>query len=150
MVCLSHDPPGFPTCLRTVPELIEYVTMVMYTCSARHAAVNSGQVPVLASLSPSPLKQHWTLKLIHYPWSSTSTTCPPPPLVSTESLFYLSGNPGPVSLPCPPVDPPGIPAPPTQNRAFPGRDPTQPPEDAQLWLVGTGYFLTQKTSSTPL
>ncbi|EDL10482.1 arachidonate 12-lipoxygenase, 12R type [Mus musculus] len=41
---LGRESSGFPTCLRTIPELIEYVTMVMYTCSARHAAVNSGQL----------------------------------------------------------------------------------------------------------
>uniref|UniRef100_A0A8I5ZN12 Arachidonate 12-lipoxygenase, 12R type n=1 Tax=Rattus norvegicus TaxID=10116 RepID=A0A8I5ZN12_RAT len=41
---LERESSGFPTCLRTVPELIEYVTMVMYTCSARHAAVNTGQL----------------------------------------------------------------------------------------------------------
>ncbi|XP_031208972.1 arachidonate 12-lipoxygenase, 12R-type isoform X1 [Mastomys coucha] len=41
---LGRESSGFPTCLRTIPELIEYVTMVMYTCSARHAAVNTGQL----------------------------------------------------------------------------------------------------------
>lgn len=41
---LERESSGFPTCLRTIPELIEYVTMVMYTCSARHAAVNTGQL----------------------------------------------------------------------------------------------------------
>lgn len=48
--------------------------MVMYTCSARHAAVNTGQVPVLTSLSPSPPKQ-WVPRLKQhsvYPWSNPS------------------------------------------------------------------------------
>uniref|UniRef100_A0A8C9DQB0 Arachidonate 12-lipoxygenase, 12R type n=1 Tax=Prolemur simus TaxID=1328070 RepID=A0A8C9DQB0_PROSS len=41
---LGRESSGFPTCLRTVPELIRYVTIVIYTCSARHAAVNTGQL----------------------------------------------------------------------------------------------------------
>ncbi|XP_004638496.1 arachidonate 12-lipoxygenase, 12R-type [Octodon degus] len=41
---LGRQSSGFPTCLRTVPELIRYVTVIMYTCSARHAGVNSGQL----------------------------------------------------------------------------------------------------------
>lgn len=45
---------GFPTCLRTVPELIRYVTIIIYTCSAKHAAVNTGQVPELTSSCRSP------------------------------------------------------------------------------------------------
>ncbi|XP_005399494.1 PREDICTED: arachidonate 12-lipoxygenase, 12R-type [Chinchilla lanigera] len=41
---LGRQSSGFPTCLRTVPELIRYVTTIMYTCSAKHAGVNSGQL----------------------------------------------------------------------------------------------------------
>ncbi|XP_064127823.1 arachidonate 12-lipoxygenase, 12R-type [Loxodonta africana] len=41
---LGRESSGFPTCLRTVPELIRYVTIVIYTCSAKHAAVNTGQL----------------------------------------------------------------------------------------------------------
>ncbi|XP_004857530.1 arachidonate 12-lipoxygenase, 12R-type isoform X2 [Heterocephalus glaber] len=41
---LERQSSGFPTCLRTVPELIRYVTTIIYTCSARHAGVNSGQL----------------------------------------------------------------------------------------------------------
>ncbi|XP_072796111.1 arachidonate 12-lipoxygenase, 12R-type isoform X3 [Vicugna pacos] len=41
---LGRESSGFPTCLRTVPELIRYVTIVIYTCSAKHAAVNMGQL----------------------------------------------------------------------------------------------------------
>ncbi|XP_060060349.1 arachidonate 12-lipoxygenase, 12R-type isoform X2 [Erinaceus europaeus] len=41
---LGRESSGFPTCLRTVQELIRYVTIVIYTCSARHAAVNTGQL----------------------------------------------------------------------------------------------------------
>ncbi|KAM8813860.1 arachidonate 12-lipoxygenase, 12R-type [Rhynchonycteris naso] len=41
---LGRESSGFPTCLRTVPELIRYITIVIYTCSAKHAAVNTGQL----------------------------------------------------------------------------------------------------------
>ncbi|XP_004376065.1 arachidonate 12-lipoxygenase, 12R-type [Trichechus manatus latirostris] len=41
---LGRESSGFPTCLRTVPELIRYVTIMIYTCSAKHAAVNTGQL----------------------------------------------------------------------------------------------------------
>ncbi|XP_037350224.1 arachidonate 12-lipoxygenase, 12R-type [Talpa occidentalis] len=41
---LERESSGFPTCLKTVPELIRYVTIVIYTCSAKHAAVNTGQL----------------------------------------------------------------------------------------------------------
>nr|XP_020724693.1 arachidonate 12-lipoxygenase, 12R-type [Odocoileus virginianus texanus] len=47
-------PPGFPTCLRTVPELIRYVTIVIYTCSAKHAAVNTGQLEFTAWMPNFP------------------------------------------------------------------------------------------------
>lgn len=46
------SPPGFPTCLRTVPELIRYVTTIIFICSAKHAAVNTGQVPELTAPAP--------------------------------------------------------------------------------------------------
>lgn len=48
------SPPGFPTCLRTVPELIRYVSIIIFICSAKHAAVNTGQVPVPTSPRPPP------------------------------------------------------------------------------------------------
>ncbi|XP_077602862.1 arachidonate 12-lipoxygenase, 12R-type [Crocuta crocuta] len=45
---------GFPQRLRTVPELIRYVTIVIYTCSAKHAAVNTGQLEYTAWMPNFP------------------------------------------------------------------------------------------------
>ena len=37
-------PTGFPESFHTVEEVIKFITMVIFTVTAQHAAVNNGQV----------------------------------------------------------------------------------------------------------
>ncbi|XP_061882798.1 hydroperoxide isomerase ALOXE3-like [Entelurus aequoreus] len=51
---LSQPQTGIPQSFTTVPEMIKFVTMVMFTCSCQHAAVNSGQYDYSGWMSNSP------------------------------------------------------------------------------------------------
>ncbi|XP_057700687.1 polyunsaturated fatty acid lipoxygenase ALOX15B-like [Corythoichthys intestinalis] len=66
---LSKPQSGIPQSFTTVPQLIKFVTMVMFTCSCQHAAVNTGQFDYCGWMPNSPS----TLK------------CPPPTKKGTTS-----------------------------------------------------------------
>ncbi|KAL6485583.1 hypothetical protein MHYP_G00049750 [Metynnis hypsauchen] len=94
---LEHNEAGFPKSFCTVEELAKFVTMVIFTVSAQHAAVNSGQFefggwmpnfPSSLRCPPPRQKGETTMKSVLETLPDVSTT------VNAIAIVYLLSQQG--------------------------------------------------------
>ncbi|MEQ2274034.1 hypothetical protein XENORESO_012798, partial [Xenotaenia resolanae] len=91
---LSKSSTGIPQKFTTVDELIKFVTMVIFTASAQHAAVNSGQydygswmpnTPISLQLPPPTKKGEATEETMLATFPDVNTT-----VQGMDTMFLLS------------------------------------------------------------
>ncbi|MEQ2288600.1 hypothetical protein AMECASPLE_024350, partial [Ameca splendens] len=91
---LSQSSTGIPQKFTTVDELIKFVTMVIFTCSAQHAAVNSGQydygswmpnTPISLQLPPPTKKGEATEETMLATFPDVNTT-----VQGMDTMFLLT------------------------------------------------------------
>ncbi|XP_062453619.1 hydroperoxide isomerase ALOXE3-like [Rhea pennata] len=93
---LGRESSGIPSSLQTIPELKKFLTMVIFTCSAQHAAVNTGQYDLGAFLPnypssmrepPPEVKSRYSLQLFLDTIPTVATTAQ-----NATSLLLLSSR----------------------------------------------------------
>ncbi|KAL3999915.1 galectin-3-binding protein [Sarotherodon galilaeus] len=93
---LSNESTGIPQKFTTVDEMVKFVTMVIFTCSAQHSAVNSGQFdfggfmpnyPTTLQLPPPTKKGTATEKMMLDIFPNVSTT------VKAMGILWLLSRP---------------------------------------------------------